>query len=414
MGELQKTVLHAKHLAQGAQMVDFGGWDMPIQYPRGIVEEHLATRRGAGLFDVSHMGRFRVRGKGALAFLQYCLSNDAAGLETGMAQYTMIPNEAGGARDDAYLYRFTGDEYLLVVNAGNKDADWRYLQEMATRFPGTELEDLSAAMAMVSLQGPDSESILAGLVGTAALPKIRKNALSRAQFAGKELLIARTGYTGDPVGCECFLPAAAVFSLWDAFLERGAVPVGLGARDTLRLEAGLPLYGHELGMDPEGKEIPIFACPLARFAVNFASGRESFAGKAALARQFAALSRFKENDYSSLSDLPRVIRPFALTGKGIARAGFKVFAGEEAVGFVTSGTMVPYWKMEGEGPSARVTEERGMRAIGLMLVDARLGKEAEVAIEIRGSRVAAISVDRHLRSNLPPYALPIINSKEER
>ena len=316
MAELSKTVLHEKHIALGAQMVDFGGWHMPVQYTGGIVEEHLATRRGAGLFDVSHMGRFAVRGTGATAFLQHCLSNDAAVLETGMAQYTMIPNDEGGARDDAYLYRFDA-AYLLVVNASNREADWRYLQEKRTRFPGTELEDLSATMAMLSLQGPSAERILQELIGAEALPKPRKNALSTASFAGKELLVARTGYTGEPLGFECFLSAADAPALWDFLLEKGAVPVGLGARDTLRLEAGLPLYGHELGKDPEGREIPLFACPLARFAVSFSPAKGPFAGREALERQYAALQRFKEKDYSSLADLPRIVQPFALAGRGL-------------------------------------------------------------------------------------------------
>jgi aminomethyltransferase len=408
MGELLGTVLHERHISLGAQMVNFGGWHMPVQYPGGIVEEHLATRRGAGLFDVSHMGRFLVRGTGAPAFLQYVLSNNAAALEPGMAQYTMIPNDRGGALDDAYLCRFSADAYLLVVNAANRDADWRYLQVMLGRFPGTELEDLSAAMAMLSLQGPFSQSILQGLIGAEALPKPRKNALATAAFAGRELLVARTGYTGEPLGFECFLAAADAPRFWDLILEKGAVPVGLGARDTLRLEAGLPLYGHELGKDPAGAEIPAFACLLSRFAVSFSPAKGAFTGREALERQFAALQKLKDHDLSSLADLPRIIRPFALLGKGIARAGFRVFKGEEPVGFVTSGTMVPYWRTEGEGPAARLTEERGMRAIGLMLVDARLGKDDEVAVEIRGSRVPAVVVAAHLRSDLPPYALPIL------
>ena len=408
MGELLKTVLHENHVALGATMVDFGGWHMPLQYREGIVEEHLATRKGAGLFDVSHMGRFIVRGAGALAFLQHVLSNNAAALDPGFAQYTMIPNDRGGALDDAYLYRFTPDEYLLVVNAANRAADWRYLKDMLPCFPGTELEDVSERMAMLSLQGPSSRSILQGLIGAGALPEPLKNALATVSIAGKEILVSRTGYTGEPLGFELFLAAADAPRLWDLFLEKGATPVGLGARDTLRLEAGLPLFGHELGKDPAGAEIPIFACPLARFAVSFSPLKGAFVGREALATQFAAYKKIKDEDYGSIADLPRIVVPFALRGKGIARAGFRVFRDGQEAGFVTSGTMVPYWKTEGIGLSTRFTGEREMRAIGLMLADSRLKKDDMVEIEIRGNRCPAVVVPYHLRSDAPPHAMPIL------
>ena len=408
MGELLKTVLHGKHVALGATMVDFGGWHMPLQYRGGIVEEHLATRKGAGLFDVSHMGRFIVRGSGALAFLQHVLSNNAAALDPGFAQYTMIPNDRGGALDDAYLYRFIPGEYLLVVNAANRTADWRYLQDMLPRFPGTELEDVSERMAMISLQGPSSRSILQGLIGAAALPEPLKNALGSVSVAGKKILVSRTGYTGEPLGFELFLAAADAPGLWDLLHQKGATPVGLGARDTLRLEAGLPLYGHELGKDPAGAEIPIFACPLARFAVSFSLLKGGFVGQEPLATQFAAYKKIKDEDYGSIADLPRIVVPFALRGKGIARAGFRVFRDGREAGFVTSGTMVPYWQTDGVGLSTRFTGEREMRAIGLMLADSRLRKDDVVEIEIRGNRVPAVVVPYHLRSDAPPYAMPIL------
>ena len=403
-----KTVLHDRHVVLGAAMVDFGGWEMPLQYRSGIVEEHLATRKGTGLFDVSHMGRFRFRGPGALAFLQYVLSNNAAALDPGFAQYTMIPNDRGGALDDAYLYRFTADEYLLVVNAANREADWRYLTDRLAQFPDVRMEDVSASLAMISLQGPSSRAMLQDLLGHDSLPEPLRNACRSATVEGMTLLLSRTGYTGEPLGFECFVAAAEAPRLWDLFLAKGAVPVGLGARDTLRLEAGLPLFGHELGVDPAGREIPIFACPLARFAVSFSPLKGSFVGREALAVQFAAFRKIGEEDYSSLADLPRIIRPFALRGKGIARAGFRVFRGSEEVGFVTSGTMVPCWKTEGKGLATRFTGEKEMRAIGLMLVDSRLKKDDLVQIEIRGSRVEALVVPYHLRSDAPPYAMPIL------
>jgi aminomethyltransferase len=408
MTRLFTTVLHEKHVSLGAAMVDFGGWHMPLQYRDGIVEEHLATRRGAGLFDVSHMGRFIVRGTGALPFLQHVLSNNAAALDTGFAQYTMIPNARGGAVDDAYLYRFTPDEYLLVVNAANRDADWRYLFDILPFFPTAQMEDISGSMAMISLQGPSSRAILQELIGSGGLPEPIKNAIRSASIHGKKVLISRTGYTGEPLGFEFFVAAADAPWLWDLFLEKGAVPVGLGARDTLRLEAGLPLFGHELGKDPAGQEIPVFACPLARFAVSLSLLKADFIGREGLALQWEALKRIQDEDYRSLGDLPRRIMPFALRGKGIARAGFRVFKGAEEIGFVTSGTMVPYWKTEGTGLSTRFTGEREMRAIGLMLIDSRLKKDDPVEIEIRGNRVDAVVVPWHLRSDAPPYAMPIL------
>ena len=408
MGELLKTVLHEKHVALGAAMVDFGGWHMPLQYREGIVEEHLATRKGAGLFDVSHMGRFTVRGAGALAFLQHLLTNNAAALDPGFAQYTMIPNDRGGALDDAYLYRFTPGEYLLVVNAANRAVDWRYLQDMRSGFPGAELEDVSERMAMLSIQGPSSRAILQGLIRAGTLPEPLKNALGTVSIAGKEILVSRTGYTGEPLGFELFLAAADAPELWNLLQENGATPVGLGARDTLRLEAGLPLFGHELGKDPAGAEIPIFACPLARFAVSFSPLKGAFVGREALATQFAAYKKIKDEDYDSIADLPRIVMPFALRGKGIARAGFRVFRDGEAAGFVTSGTMVPYWKTDGVGLATRFTGQREMRAIGLMLADSRLKKDDAVEIEIRGNRVPAVVVPYHLRSDAPPHAMPIL------
>jgi aminomethyltransferase len=413
MAELRKTVLHEKHVSLGAAMVDFGGWHMPLQYRTGIVEEHLATRKGAGIFDVSHMGRFIVRGSGALAFLQHVLSNNAAALDTGFAQYTMIPNGRGGALDDAYLYRFTPDEYLLVVNAANRDADWRYLHSRLSRFPEAQMADISEEMAMISLQGPRSRSILQEAITGGVLPEPLKNALGAVTIGERKILVSRTGYTGEPLGFECFLAAADAPWLWDLFLEKGAIPVGLGARDTLRMEAGLPLFGHELGKDPAGQEIPIFACPLARFAVSFSPLKGAFVGREALTTQFAAFKKIKDEDYTSIEDLPRIIMPFAIRGKGIARAGFRVFRGKKEAGFVTSGTMVPCWKTTDEGLSTRFTGEREMRAIGMMLVDSRLKKDDPLEIEIRGNRVDAVVVPYHLRSDAPPHAMPIIRRDPE-
>jgi aminomethyltransferase len=411
MTELQITVFHARHVGLGAQMVEFGGWEMPVQYPSGIVQEHLLTRRQAGLFDVSHMGRFVVRGADALPFLQHALSNNAAALEIEESQYTMIPNEGGGAIDDAYLYRFARDEFLLVVNAANRQKDWEHLKGLANGFGQVELFDRTGTLAMLSLQGPASKRILTALVGEGQLPEPLRNQLSVARWNGTRMLLARTGYTGEPVCFELFVENEAATALWDLLLEKGAHPVGLGARDTLRLEAGLPLYGHELGQDAEGGEIPIFACNLGRFAVSLSPLKGAFVGCDPLRRQFEAFKRILDRDYSRIADLPRMIRPFAMIDKGIARAGTPVFRGNDPAGYVTSGTMVPFWRTEGSGLNTRFTGEKGMRAIGLALVDSRLLEGDELELEIRGKRARAVIVPYHLRNEAPPYARTILHDE---
>jgi aminomethyltransferase len=200
--------------------------------------------------------------------------------------------------------------------------------------------------------------------------------------------------------------------VWDLLLEKGAVPVGLGARDTLRLEAGLPLYGHELGQEPDGVEIPIFACDLARFAVSFSALKGEFIGKQPMVRQFEALKKIVDRDYSLIEDLPRLIRPIELTGKGVARAGAGVYRAQKKVGYVTSGTMVPYWQTEGVGLSSIQGEDRKMRAIGLAMMDSSLVEGDEIEIDIRGKRVAAVIVPYLIRTEAPPYCWPIKSDQQ--
>ena len=401
------TVFFDRHVDLGARIVPFGGWQMPVQYPEGIVHEHLATRKHAGLFDVSHMGRFMVAGTGAVAFLQHVLTNNAAAVEPEQSQYTMIANENGGAVDDAYLYRFVEDRYMLVVNAANKNKDWAHLQGYLPSFDDVTLEDRTDAIAMLSLQGPRSKEILTGMIASGRLPEPMRNELSTVTIGGARVRIARTGYTGEPICFELFVEKAHAVMLWDRLRARGAVPVGLGARDTLRLEAGLPLYGHELGLDPDGTEIPIYSCPLARFAVSLSSLKGDFVGRPALKRQFAAFRRIMDRDYSLVEDLPRIIVPVEMTDRGVARAGSRVFRNGQWVGHVTSGTMVPYWKQEGEGIASKLTGEKAMRAIGLALLDSTLCEGDEVAIDIRGKKARAVIVPYHLRSEAPPYARAI-------
>lgn len=414
MNQPKRTVFFDTHKALGAQMVEFGGWEMPIQYPSGVVKEHLATRKSSGLFDVSHMGRFIVRGENALSFLQHVLTNNAEALDlmpTG-AQYTLLANDAGGAVDDAFLYRFVKDEYLLVVNAANRQKDFEHLQPYLKQFPGVELTDRTEEIAMVALQGPASRDLMAAVVESGRLPEPVRNAVSIVEIAGTRVMVARTGYTGEPLCYELFSERGKGPVLWDLLVSKGATPVGLGARDTLRLESCLPLYGHELGLDQEGKEIPIFAIPMAKFAVSFSPLKGEYVGRTALAKQFAAFSRILKEDYSAIADLPRMIKPVAVTSRGIARAGAEVFKGDKQVGRVTSGTMVPYWVFDDKGLISRPSEEHQLRSICLACIDSDIIEDDVVGIDIRGKRVDALVVPYHLRSEAPPYARPIVHDHE--
>lgn len=407
MGKLNKTALNEQHVQLGANMVEFGGWEMPLHYETGIIQEHLITRKAAGLFDISHMGRFIVRGKDALDFLQHVLSNNAAALEEEEGQYTMIPNENGGVIDDAYLYRFVPDEFILVVNAANREKDFAHLEKVRAAFGQVEIIDRTMEMAMLSLQGPMAKGIMQELITGGRLPEPLRNYLSTAQINGSRVLIARTGYTGEPICLELFIARSDVGAIWQALLDKGARPIGLGARDTLRLEAVLPLYGHELGLDPEGKEIPAYASMLARFSVSLSPLKGDFIGRAALTKQYEAFKRIVDRDYSLMADLPRIIQPIALVDKGVARAEAKVYRGDEHVGYVTSGTMVPLWQSDGTGLSTRQSEEKRRRAIGLALLDSNLVESDEVDIDIRGKRTRAVIVPYHMRAEAPPHCWPI-------
>ena len=415
MSQLQRTPFYDQHLALNAKMVEFGGWEMPLMYPDGIIQEHLNTRRGAGLFDVSHMGRFRVRGKSALPFLQHVLTNNAAALslhsESGQdvgAQYTLIPTETGGAVDDAYLYRFWEDEYLLVVNAANREKDWLHFQTLMADFHELELLDHTEEMAMLSLQGPESRKILQEIISRGQLPEPRRNCVGAVSISGTEVLLSRTGYTGEPICFELFMESGYAPAIWKLLLDEGAFPVGLGARDTLRLEAGLPLYGHELGMDSDGGEIPILACPISKPAVSFSPLKGDFVGKPALLKQFEALKGIISHDNALIADLPRMIRPIALTERGVARPGSTVSKGDRPVGVVTSGTMVPMWVVTGQGLQSVFTDEHRLRAVCLGYVDSDLEVDEPVRADVRGKAVGAVVAPFHLRSDAPPYARPIL------
>ena len=413
MSELKRTQLYDVHVAAGATMVDFGGWEMPIQYPSGIIAEHLYTRQVCSLFDVSHMGRLLIEGPQRKEFLQHVLTSNVSALDLNMAQYCIIPNENGGAVDDAYLYLFQEDNYLLVVNAANTDKDLEHLNRALAGFDCT-ITNISDQWASIAVQGPKSKEMLMTLTGGVSPTKEpTKNSLGTVSLEGHQARIAKTGYTGEPLGYEVYVRSEDAVWLWNRLVELGARPAGLGARDTLRMEASFPLYGHEMGTAPDGSEIPIFAVPLAKFAVSFSAQKGDFIGRAALERQHRAFVRYMDRDFSDLSALPRRIAPIALLDRGVMRAGMEIYKGDKLVGWVTSGTMVPYFKIQGQGLSTVILEASGKRAIGLCYIDSDVLVDDTVEVDIRGKRLKAVIPARHMSVGAPPFARPLLYGEQE-
>ncbi|MGQ9729942.1 MAG: glycine cleavage system aminomethyltransferase GcvT [Candidatus Zipacnadales bacterium] len=406
---LHRTPLYEWHCTHNARMVEFAGWEMPLHYEAGILQEHLATRRFGGLFDVSHMGRFHIRGVGSISFLQHVLSNNAETLQAWgpHAQYTFIPNEQGGVIDDAYLYRLGEGEYLLVVNAANREVDWDHLKAHLSPFGDVILEDRTKCTAMFALQGPISSQVLTRVAEAGALPEPLRNRLSHLVICGAEVVVSRTGYTGEPVGFELVLNAEYAMEVWSALWEAGQalglVTVGLGARDTLRLEAALPLHGHELGLDPDGNPIPAFAVSTAPLAVSFSPRKGDYVGRKSFAQQFTAFQKLLQGVGEVSAVLPRQIRPLGLLGRGVARCGDEVFIDDRKVGVVTSGTVVPYWEFTGTGVHMKLTGETQKRSIALAYVEATLPPEQDVEVVIRGQRTPGKIVRWHGRAEAPPY-----------
>jgi len=324
---VKKTPLNQVHRDMGARMVDFGGWDMPVQYS-GVIEEHLVVRQAAGIFDVSHMGEVEVTGRNALAFIQYLTVNDAAKLVDGQVQYSALCYPEGGVVDDVTLYRFDGQHFLFCVNASNTDKDFAWMQQVLAESGLTDvvLENRSAEYAQIALQGPKATEILAALTA-AKLADIAYYHFRKDEVAGVQAIISRTGYTGED-GFELYLPASAAVKIWQELLAVGAphglLPIGLGARDTLRLEKGYALYGHELSPDITPLE--------AGLGWITKLDKDDFVGKAALARQKA-------------EGVPRRRVGLVMQDRGIPREGYPVFLGDCEVGVVTSGTMSPSLKV---------------------------------------------------------------------
>jgi aminomethyltransferase len=316
----KRTALFALHQKLGARMTVFGGFEMPVSYG-GIISEHLAVRSAAGLFDLSHMGEFEVRGPHALELLERAFTNSAARLHDGQAQYTIMCAEDGGTIDDLVVYRRAGDNYLLCVNASNIAPDWEWLSQL-NRAVRSELRDVSQQTALVAVQGPKASAILTKLADF-PIAELARFGFCEGRVAGTQGLAARTGYTGED-GFELFVSWAEGEKVFGAVLDagRGAglVPCGLGARDTLRLEAGLPLYGHELDRATSPVEAGLNA--FIRF------GRP-FAGEAALRAQHDREPR------------KRLIGIETDDARSIARQGYRVFRAGREMGIVTSGTMGP-------------------------------------------------------------------------
>ena len=409
MSELKRTLLYDAHVAAGATMVDFGGWEMPIQYPEGIIAEHLYTRSCCGLFDVSHMGRLIIEGPERLAFLQHVLSSNAALLGVNQAQYCIIPAEDGSAVDDAYLYRFEEDRFLLVVNASNTDKDLAWFAPIVKNYDCT-IKNITNETVSIAVQGPKSEEILKTLAGVDEVTKPARNNLSTLMMEGHEVLVSRTGYTAEPIGYELFLKNEDAHWMWNRLIELGGKPAGLGARDTLRMEGMLPLYGDEMGVDEEGKPMPIFALALAKFAVSFDEAKGDFVGREALKKQAAAQACFKAKDYNpeAMATLGKRVRPIALLDRGVIRHGMEVYRNGEMIGWVTSGTVIPYFMTEGEGADVKLLPETGKRAIGICYIKSDVPVNGEVEVDVRGKRLRAVIPSKHISNNVPPYVVPVI------
>jgi aminomethyltransferase len=307
--ELRHTPLYERHAALGAKLIPFAGWEMPVQYA-GIREEHLAVRTNAGVFDVSHMGEVETRGPDALRFLQHVLSNDLRRMPEGGAQYSVLCKEDGGVLDDLFTYRLADCEFLTVTNASNHAKDLAWLQEQAAGFD-VDVIDAAARFAMLAVQGPNARTLVHGLTD-GNLPS-RFHVCQRA-VAGVPMLVCGTGYTGED-GVELLLDPEHAPAVWDALIEAGAAPVGLGARDTLRMEVCFHLYGNDLSEDRGPIEAGLGWC------CKEATG---FIGSEAVAR-------------ARQEGTAEKLVPFVIEGQGIARQGNAVLGGGE----VTSGTFSP-------------------------------------------------------------------------
>lgn len=365
LSELKRTPLFEVYKNHGAKTIDFGGWDLPVQFS-SIKDEHEAVRSKAGLFDVSHMGEINVKGKDSLAFLQRLMTNDVSLVKDSGCQYTAMCYENGGTIDDLLIYKKSDEHYLLIVNASNIDKDFEWLTQHV--FGDIEVSNISNEIGLLAIQGPLSQTILQKLTSL-DLNEIKAfKFMDDVEISGKKVLVSRTGYTGED-GFEIYCASSDAVSLWNAILEAGKdniLPCGLGARDTLRFEANLALYGQELTDTITPIEAGI------GFAVRPNKDADFF-GKEVLKKQ-------KEEG------APRKIVGIEMIDKGIPRHGYEVFVGEDQIGEVTTGTQSPTLK----------------KNIGLALIRkeyAELGREVEVQVRKKRLKAVIVATPFYKRSN---------------
>ncbi len=355
---LKRTPLNGAHRELGGRMVDFGGWDMPVQYDAGVIEEHNRCRTRAGLFDVSHMGEIWVDGPDAVGFVNRLTTNDVTALVDGQAHYSILTNDRGGAVDDLLVYRVGGKRLLLVVNAGTTEKDWEWISSHRTEGDDIKLTNASSEYCQIAVQGPEAQRIVQQVTDT-DLSSIKYYHFAEGRVDGIDSIISRTGYTGED-GFEIYSAAGNADRLWSRFLDaggygetQGILPCGLAARNTLRLESAMSLYGHELADDITPLEAGL------GWITKLEKG--DFIGSAALRKQ-------KEEG------LQRKIVGFEMKEPGIARDGFDVYFEEEKVGRVTSGSPAPFLKTN----------------IGLAFVPPELAKVGqEIRIDVRGKLLHA-------------------------
>ena len=351
-----RTALYDTHAALGAKIIDFGGWDMPVDYPTHIIQEHTATRTAAGLFDCGHMGEVVIEGPGAFASLQALTSRDLTGMEPEQGRYTLLTTERGTVVDDLIIFKKTDTKYYIVTNAGTRLGD---IETIKAGLKDATLTDLTPQTQKLDVQGPKTFEILAKLT-TAPLQKLKRFRMSYATIAGIETLVSRSGYTGEPNGVELFFPKQDAVKMWNALMDAGKplgmLPCGLGARDTLRLECCLPLYGHELSTEITPLEANL------GWAVAL---EKNFTGVEALRKQKAL-------------GVPRTLAALKFTGRQPARAEQPVFLNDKNVGVITSGTF---------GPTVGA-------GIALALVETSAGAVGtKLQPEVRGTRIDAVVVE---------------------
>lgn len=357
--ELKKTPLNAVHREMGGKMVDFGGWDMPVQYPAGVVAEHMRCRTVAGLFDVSHMGEIWVEGPDAIAFVNRITTNDVTKLVDSQAHYSALPNTEGGTVDDLLVYRFGPEKLLLVVNAGTTEKDWEWIKSHHSEHDDVNMRNASAEYCQIAIQGPQATAILQTLTETELEP-IKYYHFTTGKVDGVDAIISRTGYTGED-GFEVYAAPEFAEQLWKKMLhagnygeDGGILPCGLAARNTLRLEAAMSLYGHELGDDISTYEAGL-----------------GWITKPAKDGGFIASDKLVAQKEAGLT---RKIVGFEMTEPGIGRDEMDIYIGDEKVGVVTSGSPAPFLK----------------KNIGLAFLPpqfANIGQE--IKIDVRGRRVGA-------------------------